>query len=89
MLNLLSLALLQDRNVERAAAGLAGLGCVAILFVVFLSLAVSAFVIYCWWRILTKAGFAGPLALLNLVPGIGTLILIIMLAFSDWPQRRG
>lgn len=37
------------------------------------------------WRILDRAGLAGPLALLWLVP-LGSLIILGLLAFSDWPR---
>jgi hypothetical protein len=48
-------------------------------------LAVIAFTIWIYWRIFTKAGFNGALSLLNLVPGAGQLICIIILAFGRWP----
>jgi hypothetical protein len=35
------------------------------------------------WRICTKAGLAGPLALLALIP-LGKLIVLYIVAFSDW-----
>lgn len=44
-----------------------------------------------FWKICTKAGFPGPLALLMLVP-IANLILPFYIAFADWPvlrQRQG
>ena len=43
-----------------------------------------AFFTYAFWRIFTKAGMAGPLSLLILVPGIGPLIVICILAFGTW-----
>jgi hypothetical protein len=36
------------------------------------------------WRICTKAGLAGPLSLIALLPGIGQLIVLYVIAFSDW-----
>ena len=44
----------------------------------------TAFFIFLFWRILTKAGLSGPLALLILIPGIGYIIVLCILAFSDW-----
>lgn len=36
------------------------------------------------WFILKKAGFSPWLALLCLVPSLGTLVLLYILAFADW-----
>lgn len=36
------------------------------------------------WKICTKAGLAGPLSLIALIPGIGTLIVLYIVAFSKW-----
>lgn len=47
-------------------------------------LAIFAFMVWLYWRIFTKAGFNGALALLNLVPG-GSLICAVILAFGRWP----
>ena len=47
-------------------------------------LAVTAFAIFVFWRILTKAGLSGPLSLLILVPAIGWIIVVCILAFSEW-----
>lgn len=37
------------------------------------------------WRICARAGFSGALSLLHLVPVVGSLIVMAILAFSDWP----
>lgn len=66
-----------------AAVGLFG----AFFFFYFLFiLALAAFFIWMYWRIFSKAGFSGALALLNLIPGVGTLICVIILAFGTWPR---
>ena len=36
------------------------------------------------WRTCTKAGFPGPLGLMAIVPFLN-LILLFILAFSEWP----
>lgn len=36
------------------------------------------------WRILKKAGFTPWLALLCILPSLGTLVLLYVVAFSDW-----
>ena len=38
------------------------------------------------WRICTRAGFSGALSLFHLVPLIGSLIVMAILAFSEWPN---
>ncbi len=59
---------------------IAGMGAAVLLFGVLL----TVFFVWLFWRIFTKAGLAGPLSLLVLVPGIGALIVICILAFSQW-----
>jgi uncharacterized membrane protein YhaH (DUF805 family) len=49
-------------------------------------LAVTVFFIWCFWRIFTKAGMSGALALLNLIPFVGGLIVLLILAFGEWPN---
>ncbi|HOX06781.1 MAG TPA: hypothetical protein PK280_10280 [Planctomycetota bacterium] len=71
-------------------AVLAGVGAVFFVLVIIgllLSLAVMVFMIYCWWRIMVKAGYAGPMAFLMLVP-FGGLILTCWLAFGRWPALQ-
>ncbi len=53
------------------------------LFLLF-GLAMIAFFIFLFWRVLTKAGLSGPLSLLVLLWPIGPLIVLCILAFSDW-----
>jgi hypothetical protein len=36
------------------------------------------------WKIFERAGFAPALSLLVLVPGVGGLITLAILAFGDW-----
>lgn len=69
---------------QQAANLMAGMGMGAVLFIFVFFLAVAVFFVYLVWRIFTKAGLAGPLALLWLVPGIGWIIALCILAFSDW-----
>jgi hypothetical protein len=60
-----------------------------------IGLAIFIFYIFVWWKIFSKAGYSGALALLNLaiiIPFIGwivPLILTIWFAFADWPVRKG
>jgi uncharacterized membrane protein YhaH (DUF805 family) len=48
-------------------------------------LAILAFSIWVYWRIFAKAGYNGALSLLNLIPGVGPLICVLILAFGRWP----
>jgi hypothetical protein len=56
------------------------LGIIAVVYVI----AALLFIIPTW-RILRRAGFAGALSLLHLVPVLGTLIVMAILAFVTWP----
>jgi hypothetical protein len=48
------------------------------------SLAILISVVVSFWFICDKAGFSGWLSLLCLIPCVGMLILIYLLAFSRW-----
>jgi len=67
----------QINHLSGAVAGMMG---IAILFFFLF----TAAVVFLYWRALAKAGLAGPLALLSLVPGIGFFIPLCILAFADW-----
>lgn len=47
-------------------------------------LLIIAFMIWLFYRIFTKAGMSGALAFLLLIPGVGPLIAICILAFGTW-----
>jgi glycopeptide antibiotics resistance protein len=82
----LPLALSQPRDADAAAAAgmLAGFACVYIVVLV----AITAFFIFCLWRIFTKAGYSGAMAFISLIPGLGPLICLCILAFGNWPIHR-
>ncbi|HEX9780807.1 MAG TPA: hypothetical protein VGB20_06290 [bacterium] len=42
---------------------------------------------FVWWRIFSKTGYPGVLGILMLVPLVN-LVLVLMLAFSQWPLER-
>ena len=79
------LGLLQRSQNDAALAGLAGMGC---LMVVIFVVALILFPVFCYWRIFAKAGYNGALALLCLVPGVGMIIVLCILAFGTWPNER-
>lgn len=49
--------------------------------------AAFAFKIFLWWRIFSKTGYSGAFAFLILAP-FGTLIMMCILAFSQWPVAK-
>ena len=57
---------------------------IMMLVVLAMVAAVTVFMVFLWWRIFKKAGYSGALGLLMLVP-IGNLIMLCILAFSQWP----
>ena len=69
-----------DNNSAAVMSALAGFYLIFALIMV----AVFALMIWLYWRIFTRAGFNGALALLNIVPG-GSLVCVIILAFGRWP----
>jgi len=54
---------------------------------VLVGLVILVVVIALWWKVFSKAGYSGALALLVLVP-FGELIMLCVLAFGKWPIRR-
>lgn len=67
----------QVNHMAGAAAGMIG-------FFFLLGLAIIAFHVFVFWRIFTKAGLSGALALIAVIPTIGWIIVLCILAFSDW-----
>ncbi len=65
---------------------LLGLGTVVLLAILFVHLLFALVLIIPTWRICTRAGFSGALSLLHLVPFVGSLAVMAILAFSDWPS---
>lgn len=72
-----------DNDSSSTAAGAAILA-FGLAYAVFICV-IIALMIWIYWRIFTKAGYNGALALLNLIPGVGSLIVILILAFGQWP----
>lgn len=73
---------------KAAAAGIMALGCAFWAVIMIFVLAMLAFQIWLFWRIFSKAGYNGAMALLVLIPAFGPLIAMCMLAFGDWPILR-
>lgn len=60
------------------------LGVVMVLVVLVIVSAATAFKLFLWWRVFSKAGYSGALGMLMLVP-FGGMIILCVLAFSQWP----
>jgi len=73
---------------DATAKALAAIGYLSSEAIWAISLAIFVFVVYCHWRICSKAGYSGALSLLTLVPLIGSIILMLILAFGKWPIKR-
>ena len=67
-------------------AWILGLGTLFVFALVIGHLVLALVLIIPTWRICTRAGFSGALSLLHLVPLIGWLIVMAILAFSPWPN---
>jgi hypothetical protein len=63
-----------------------GLGSLALLVLFIGHLLVALVLIIPTWRICVRAGFSGALSLFHLVPVVGWLIVMAVLAFSTWPN---
>jgi hypothetical protein len=50
-------------------------------------LLIGVLVVWPLWRVCSRAGLSGPLALLALIP-FGLIVVLFMLAFSEWPALR-
>jgi uncharacterized membrane protein YbhN (UPF0104 family) len=72
-------------NYDQAAgmAALLGGGTFLIFSLIFLVILVGIY-----YLIINKTGYNPWLSLLILIPGLGGLIIIIMLAFTEWPIQR-
>lgn len=75
-------------NAEVVDAAMAGFGCLALVAALAIGTVIYVFGIYCHWRICSKAGYSGALSLLMLIPLLGSIILLLVLAFGKWPVNR-
>jgi hypothetical protein len=64
---------------------LLALGSAVLVFLFIGHVLVSLVLVIPTWRIFTRAGFSGALSLLHFVPVVGSLVVMAILAFSDWP----
>ncbi|MDP9024434.1 MAG: hypothetical protein M3N13_03525 [Candidatus Eremiobacteraeota bacterium] len=76
-----------DKNASSAAA-LASAMAGTFVFIAVTMLAVTAFCVWVFWRIFAKAGYNGALGLLCLIPSVGPLVCLLILAFGTWPNEQ-
>jgi glycerol-3-phosphate acyltransferase PlsY len=62
-------------------------GLIVVLMALLVGLLVFVLTIVIWCKIFSKAGYCWALGLLMLVP-IANLVMMLVLAFSDWPVHR-
>lgn len=60
----------------------------AIFLCVLVWVAIVAFQVWLYYRIFSKGGFNGWMGLLSLIPFIGSLVCLLVLAFDTWPRDR-
>ncbi|MDD5645329.1 MAG: hypothetical protein PHO00_07805 [bacterium] len=58
-----------------------------IFSMLMLSVGMIALIVVIWWRIVSKTGYPGALSMLLFVP-VANVVLICILAFSEWPIER-
>jgi len=58
-----------------------------VLSAFFFAIILAVIPIWFTWRALDRAGLAGPLALIGLIP-LGIFIVLGILAFAEWPVLK-
>jgi len=71
-----------DTATNAAATGILG---GMVLFIIIIATALTVFFVWLFWRVFAKTGMNGALGLLCLIPSVGPLICLLILAFSRWP----
>lgn len=64
---------------------LAGIGGIVLILALLAWGVFSLLLIVPTWRICTRAGLSGAIALFHLVPFVGSLVVLCVLGFSTWP----
>jgi len=77
-----------DNNAGANAAAAASILGGMMFSVIIVGLVLTAFFVWCFWRVFQKAGYNGAMGLLCLIPSVGPLICLLILAFGTWPNER-
>ncbi|HEX3463523.1 MAG TPA: hypothetical protein VHS78_05670 [Candidatus Elarobacter sp.] len=80
---MLFLAQSSNNDAAGAAAALLGGGAILIFWLIILVVMVALYYV-----IINKTGYNPWLSLLILIPGLGGLIILVMLVFTEWPIQR-
>lgn len=59
-----------------------------LLTILIFGLVVTALFVWLFWRVFEKAGYSGATGLLCLIPSVGPIVCMIILAFGTWPNER-
>ena len=78
------LAVIAQQDYDQQTKAIGGMVAGMMGFIMLIMFAMYAFFAFLFWRIFVKAGMAGPLGLLALVPGVGFIIALCVLAFGEW-----
>lgn len=62
-------------------------GVIAVLMIGCVVLALVAFSVFVWWRIISRTGHSGWLSLLMFIP-VANIVVLLILAFGEWPIYR-
>lgn len=60
----------------------------ALSCVAFFTLILMLLYLWLFYRIFKRAGYSGWYTLINLVPYVGSIVVLFILAFGDWPMLR-
>ncbi len=63
------------------------IGPLELLVIFCIALVLVPIIVIPYWKMFSKAGFAGPVSLLMLIPLVN-LVTLYVVAFSDWPALR-
>jgi len=75
---------LSNSELDQISSAFGGLlACFGIIY-----LAAVALQIWLYYRVFFRAGYSGWMGLLSLIPGVGPLVCLLVLAFDTWPRDR-
>lgn len=75
---------LSNAELDQISSAFGGfLACFGVIY-----LAAVAFQIWLYYRIFFRAGYSGWMGLLSLIPGVGPLVCLLVLALDTWPRDR-
>jgi hypothetical protein len=79
-------SILADTSADQTSAQMFAVMSAMFGTIAIIALAFTALTVWLFWRIFARAGFNGAMGLLCLIPSVGFLICIFILAFGEWPN---